>query len=716
MPFPVSKLIPKTLGGKCIASVFVGILLGFFLGEKSAVLEPVGIIFIRATTLLVMPYLIVEIIGVFGGLKREAMISLMKNGGPGIALIFLIGGAVVTLTPSFLPPLPSSPLFNRDLLETHASSSLLDIFLPANIFSALASGNFPAIVIMSSAIGIVLQTMRGREAVLALIEPLRNLFSTILNSVINHVTPFGILAITAHAVGSSESTEFQRLLGLVAMYVVSISVVVLVVLPGVLLTFTRFGYRELWQVVRDPLVLALSAGSVLITLPVVIANIRALLSPKNPEEEEKFAPVEALIPLGMTLFSLGKITTPLFVPFAAWYFDAPMGISRILAMLPSAIPTAMGRSSIAVIEEIPKAGLPSSLVSLYYMNEQWTSRCSDIFTLPAVATMAFVLHSFLTRSIRFRPVPLVSFTALAAVLAVSMGFGANKILASALSGSSHAHEIVMTRTSLLPETSATILSTTQLPQPDASSLARVKERGVLRAGVRGDSPPYVYRNSYGDLVGHDIDMLKAIALSLGVKLELIEGSYQDLLLWLSESRFDCAVGGLVATGIRANGFLTSVTYAQASYAVVVPDTLVAEFQERLTSGSCAALKFAIAPPESTSSDLRRTISDRFSRPNQQRVVFQSISTAGDFASGTPAADALLTTAEAGSAYAVIHPQFTMLPIFGKSLTAEVVLLFEGKDRSLPDFVKNWILENQNLDLMERLENHWILFKHTQNHD
>jgi ABC-type amino acid transport substrate-binding protein len=217
-------------------------------------------------------------------------------------------------------------------------------------------------------------------------------------------------------------------------------------------------------------------------------------------------------------------------------------------------------------------------------------------------------------------------------------------------------------------------------------------------------------------VGHDIDLLKSLALSLGAKLELIEGSYPELLQWLSESRVDCVAGGLLATGIRSNVFFAPVTYAQASYAVVVPDTRIADFQRRLTAGSGDPLKIAIAPPESTSSDLRRTISDRFASPNRQRVLFQSISTAEDFANGHDSADAMLTTAEAGSAYAVIHPQFTMLPIFGKSLTAEVVLLFEGKDHSLPDFVKNWILENQNLDLMERLENHWILFKHTNKPD
>jgi hypothetical protein len=168
---------------------------------------------------------------------------------------------------------------------------------------------------------------------------------------------------------------------------------------------------------------------------------------------------------------------------------------------------------------------------------------------------------------------------------------------------------------------------------------------------------------------------------------------------------------LLATGIRSNGFYT-VSYAEVSYAVVVPDEKVADFQHRLSSASGVPLRIAIAPPESTSGDLRRTISDRYPRANRPRVVFESIPSAEDFARSNAVADALLTTAEAGSAFAVIHPQFTMLPIFGKSLSADVVLLFDGKDHSLPDFVKNWILENQNLDLMERLERHWILFKPT----
>ena len=704
----LNKLIPQSLGGRCIASVVAGILVGLLLGEKSLYLEPVGIVFIRATTLLVLPYLIVEIIGVFGGLKRESMMALLKNGGAGIFLIFLLASAVLVLTPSLLPTLPSSPLFNEDLLESHESTSLLDIFLPANIFSALAAGNFPAVVIFSAAIGIVLQTMKDRESVLNLVEPLRKLFSTILNSVINHVTPIGIFAVTANAVGNAESMDFQRLLGLVALYAVSLSVIVLVVLPGVLMSFTRFGYKDIWNLVRDPLVLAISAGSVLITLPVLVSNLRKILDPKNPEDEADFAPVEAMIPLGLTLFSLGKMTTPLFVPFAAWYFDAPMTIGRIAAMLPTAIPTAMGRSSIAVIEEIPRAGLPVNLVSLFYMNEQWISRCSDIFTLTGVATMAFLLYSFLRKSLFFRPLVLLSFMATASVLAVSMGYCANRMLAATLSGSSHAIEVVTNRSSLVGDTPVKLLS--QLPLPDSTSLARIKERGVLRAGLRKDSPPYVYRNSKGEIVGHDIDLLKSFAQSLGVRLELIEGDYRELIRWLGETRIDCAAGGLLSSGLRSDGYMAPVTYAKASFAVVVPDTKIGDFQNRLVTDNGTPLRVAIAPPESASNELRSTIINRYSNSKHRtRIVFQPVHSYEEFAIQNSQADALLTTAEAGSAFAVIHPFFTMLPIFGKSLTTDIVFLFDGKDESLPAYAHDWVMENQNLDLLERLRSHWILF-------
>jgi hypothetical protein len=92
------------------------------------------------------------------------------------------------------------------------------------------------------------------------------------------------------------------------------------------------------------------------------------------------------------------------------------------------------------------------------------------------------------------------------------------------------------------------------------------------------------------------------------------------------------------------------------------------------------------------------------------ISFIPIQDTEEFLSGRDVKfDALLTSAEAGSAFAVVHPDTTMLPIFGRDLSADIVLVFSNNDEALLDFVSGWILENQNLDLLERLRSHWILF-------
>jgi hypothetical protein len=96
--------------------------------------------------------------------------------------------------------------------------------------------------------------------------------------------------------------------------------------------------------------------------------------------------------------------------------------------------------------------------------------------------------------------------------------------------------------------------------------------------------------------------------------------------------------------------------------------------------------------------------------NHRNISFVPIQDSTEFLSGVDGKfDALLTSAEAGSAFAVIHPQTTILPIFGNSLSADIVLVSATKDEQLLNFVSDWILENQNLDLLERLRSHWILF-------
>lgn len=55
---------------------------------------------------------------------------------------------------------------------------------------------------------------------------------------------------------------------------------------------------------------------------------------------------------------------------------------------------------------------------------------------------------------------------------------------------------------------------------NADKLEDVKKAGVLKAGVKYDFEPFGYKDSHGEVVGFDIDLLKYIAKDLGVKLQL----------------------------------------------------------------------------------------------------------------------------------------------------------------------------------------------------
>ena len=53
-----------------------------------------------------------------------------------------------------------------------------------------------------------------------------------------------------------------------------------------------------------------------------------------------------------------------------------------------------------------------------------------------------------------------------------------------------------------------------------STLEIIKERGKLIAGVRYDSPPFGYIDKNNEVVGFDVEIVKAIAKKLNVDLEM----------------------------------------------------------------------------------------------------------------------------------------------------------------------------------------------------
>lgn len=81
----------------------------------------------------------------------------------------------------------------------------------------------------------------------------------------------------------------------------------------------------------------------------------------------------------------------------------------------------------------------------------------------------------------------------------------------------------------------------------AGMVEDVTQRGSLRVGLTPTYIPFEMTNKQGEIIGFEIDILKSMAKSMGVKLELISVSYDGLIPGMLTGKFD-----LIASGMTIN--------------------------------------------------------------------------------------------------------------------------------------------------------------------
>ncbi|MBC8017565.1 MAG: transporter substrate-binding domain-containing protein, partial [Verrucomicrobia bacterium] len=95
----------------------------------------------------------------------------------------------------------------------------------------------------------------------------------------------------------------------------------------------------------------------------------------------------------------------------------------------------------------------------------------------------------------------------------------------------------------------------------ADTLADVKKKGVLVAGVKDSLPPFGYIDEKTrTIVGYDIDFIAAIAKKLGVKVELKPVTSASRMPQLQESHIDIIAATMTKNAERANVIDFSHTY------------------------------------------------------------------------------------------------------------------------------------------------------------
>ena len=84
----------------------------------------------------------------------------------------------------------------------------------------------------------------------------------------------------------------------------------------------------------------------------------------------------------------------------------------------------------------------------------------------------------------------------------------------------------------------------------AGPLERILEARELRVGTSADLPPLSMRDRNGEIIGLEIDLVRALGAAMNLELRFVEKPFADLLPALERGELDLVVAGLTITPER----------------------------------------------------------------------------------------------------------------------------------------------------------------------
>jgi polar amino acid transport system substrate-binding protein len=115
-----------------------------------------------------------------------------------------------------------------------------------------------------------------------------------------------------------------------------------------------------------------------------------------------------------------------------------------------------------------------------------------------------------------------------------------------------------------------------LPAFSQKILSAILKRGEIRIGMTGTQPPFTMKAKSGELIGYEVDLAKALAKNMGVKLKLVEMPFSDLLGALKAGKVDAVMSGMTMTPERNLEVLFAGPYILSGKSILTKSALISE--------------------------------------------------------------------------------------------------------------------------------------------
>ncbi len=691
-----------SLSNQMLLSIAVGALVGVFIGEYAGNLKILGDAFIDLLQMTVLPYITLALIANIGKLEPKE--------GPRFtiyaAAFFLVASVltltVITMVPFSLPVRESASFFSSSLIEEPPKIDFIKLFIPKNPFNSLANNIVPAVVIFCIAMGAAIITIENKQVILEQLD----LFTTALGKVNGYLvklSPIGIFAIVASTAGTMSFEELARLKDYMIISLVAVLLLGFGVFPLVLASVTPFSYREIVSVSQPALLTAFATGKVLIALPLLIEGAHTLFEKYHNDPEKPTSTARAVAPLVYPFPHAGKLMSMLFLPFAAWFVGNALSLADYPRLLSTGFFSLFGSPIAAIPFLLNIFQIPSDLMQLFFVSGVLTARLGDLIGAMHIMFVSVLTAAALNNMFTLRWAKLGRTLLGAATICVLATVATGALLRYWTDTHYNRDKIIKGMHSALQPHNATVYKT--LPparaiDPSESAIDRIRRTGVLRVGYRPDHVPMSFFNDDGELVGHDVDLVTLLSRSLGAKLEFVPFEIDNVAEQLDRGDFDMAMS-IAILGPRLLNTRFTDTYLTESIALVVRDHRRDEFTTRIEERDFKGLKVGTPGTHQAGGYIKAILPGVEVVPLKNPREF--------FESGRDGVDAMIWSAEIGSAWTLLYPHFTVVairPIIHIPLAYAVA----PRDEALAEYISRWLEVFKGTNYDERLYDHWILGK------
>lgn len=286
---------------KILIGLITGILTGVTFGERAAVLQPLGTLFINLILMIVIPLIFfvlvnsVASIRTVDNLKRlslKAIIAFLGTAGlavvlgiivtsifkPGVGVNFELVSSASSLSASASSGVSASSSVSGivggvdDIASSAAGNKITDLILsllPANALKSIVEGNILHVILFAMFVGCILNRTRDNyPQLLKFVNETANLMINMMQVII-YLAPLGVFGYMAWAIGT-QGIELLLSLSKLITCIIASCAIQYILFGLIIICVGRMSPWPFYRKMIAPQLLAFSTGSSKVTMPTLM--------------------------------------------------------------------------------------------------------------------------------------------------------------------------------------------------------------------------------------------------------------------------------------------------------------------------------------------------------------------------------------------------------------------------------------------------------------